>query len=163
MIQRPGDNPAERTRFLESVIRRLKGLTGDVKDLKDFDALFSQAWTDWTPAYITYDSMVLASPSTDLAQYIKIGKFVFVRMRFSITISGTPSTRMGVSTPIDPNIGVFGLETTMQCQIINTGSRAGIATTQGFVTPRRFDIRRFDHAALTAGSFTCSLSGYYLT
>jgi hypothetical protein len=123
-------------------------------------------WQTWTPTYIPSGSMTFTSVTTSIAQYAIDDRFVHVRMRFSGTIAtlpeGTLGSVLGVSTPIDPNVGEFGLETSMLCRITNTGSRMGIAVSQGAVTPRRFDISRFDFANFTAGAFSCSLNGYYL-
>jgi hypothetical protein len=119
-------------------------------------------WISWTPTYIPSGSMTFTSVTTDLAQYALSSNLVYIRMRFNGTIGGTLSTALGVSTPIDPNIGSFGLESGMICRINNVGIRLGVALSQGATSPRRFDITRYDFVNLTAGSFSCSLSGYYL-
>jgi hypothetical protein len=119
-------------------------------------------WTSWTPTYIPSGSMTFTSVTTDLAQYALSSNLVYIRMRFNGTIGGTLSTALGVSTPIDPNIGSFGLESGMICRINNVGIRLGVALSQGATSPRRFDITRYDFVNLTAGNFSCSISGYYL-
>jgi len=119
-------------------------------------------WISWTPTYIPSGSMTFTSVTTDLAQYALSSNLVYIRMRFNGTIGGTLSTALGVSTPIDPNVGSFGLESGMICRINNVGVRLGVALSQGATTPRRFDITRYDFINLTAGNFSCSLSGYYL-
>lgn len=132
-----------------------------MNDVADFvDSFDDSAWTGWTPTISVVAPMTI-SAITSNGFYLRVGSFVFVRLRFSCTLGGTLSTLIQVTTPIDPNIGTLGLETPMLCQIVNTGTRLGYGVTQGAFTPRRFDVRRFDGANFVAGSCAVSLSGYY--
>lgn len=160
-IERPGQTPADRTRFLEEVIRRLKNYGSRILSLENFfSAIINWLWTDWTPTISVVAPMTISSVSVSQASYLQIGKFVFVRMRFSATIGGTPSSTIRVTTPVDPNIGALGLETVMPAQIVNSGLSLGFASTQGFHTPRRFDLIK--PGGFASGSCAVSLSGYYL-
>lgn len=160
-LERPGQTQVERTRFLEEVIRNLKNYGARILSLENLlSALINWLWTDWTPTVTVVAPMTISAVTISRASYLQIGKFVFVRIRMSATIGGTPSSTIQVTTPIDPNIGTLGLESVMPCQIINSGTSLGFASTQGAFTPRRFDIVKPGNYA--AGSCAISLNGYYL-
>lgn len=118
-------------------------------------------WISWTPTISVVAPFTISSITSN-GFYAKEGLKVHVRLRFSATLGGTVASTIQVTTPVDPNIGNLGLEAILPCQIVNTGSRLGYGVTQGAVTPRRFDVRRVDGSSHVLGSFSCSLSGYYI-
>jgi len=151
MIQRPGDNPAERTRFLESVIRRLN-------DLNLFRSKFSN-WTSWTPTIYVGAPMTISSISVQYAQYNVVDQRVSIRLAFTANLGGSGSDAIFCTLPVGLGSPQIFPMLTLFSQPDNGGMQGASGS---FAFLDRIDIRQFDGTALNSSlSIRVIVNGAY--
>ena len=101
--------------------------------------------------------MTITSTSTTVAKYIRKGKIIFFKLRFSGTLGGTPSNTVYFTLPVT---GAASNEDTFACFLLeNAATKSGVSVVD---TPAsKAAVYRYDLANMTAGAFATTVCGFY--
>lgn len=99
----------------------------------------------------------VALNSIAFAEYVKIGKLIFINVSVDVTLSGSPGGFLSVSIPFTARSGAY--------RLINAvyGQGTTFYRASGILTASQIDIVKEASAAHTTGTWQLYFSGFYYT
>ena len=112
-------------------------------------------WQTWTPTYSCSGSMTISSTATTVAQYVRVGPFIFFHLLFTGTLGGTLSNTVNASLPV----AVSG--SAINCFVSIATSAAGATSSLGTLSSSNLGFTLNGGGNYPSGAISMSANGFY--